>query len=69
MVEQVAQEYKDRLKVVGANIDGAVDTASNLGIMSIPALVFFKGGQEVHRIIGPLSKQKLLDEIKNKLGA
>ena len=68
VVEQVAADYQGKLKVLGANIDVAGDTASSLGIMSIPALVFFKEGKEVHRIIGPVSKQKLVDEIKKRIG-
>lgn len=61
-------EYQGKLKVVGANIEGAGDTAANLGIMSIPALVFFKDGKEVSRIVGAVPKQRIVDEIKKKLG-
>lgn len=68
VVEQVAKDYAGRLKVVGANIEGAGETAGNLGIMGLPSLVFFKGGQEVHRISGPVKKEKLVDEIQKRLG-
>lgn len=68
VVEQVAEEYKGKLKVLSANIEGAGDTASEYGIMSIPQLIFFKGGKEVHRIVGPVPKKRLVDEIKKRLG-
>ena len=68
MVEQVAAEYQGRLKVVSANIDGAGETASGLGIFSIPALVFFKDGKEAGRLVGAVPKAKLVDAIKKNLG-
>ena len=68
MVEQLAQEYQGKVKIVGANIDGAGETASGLGIFSIPALVFFKGGKEVGRLVGAVPKPKLVDAIKKNLG-
>lgn len=68
VVEQVAHDYQGKLKVLSANLEDAGDTASNIGIMSIPALVFFKGGKEVHRIVGSVPKQKIVDEIQKRLG-
>lgn len=66
MVEQLAKEYQGKVKVVGMNVDVSPDTASSLGIMSIPAIVFFKGGKEVGRVVGG-NKAKIEAEIK-KLG-
>jgi len=68
VVEQVAAEYKDKVKVLSANIDGAGETASGLGIFSIPALVFFKGGKEVGRLVGAVPKARLVDALKKNLG-
>ena len=68
MVEQVAAEYQGKLKVVSANIDGAGETASGLGIFSIPALIFFKGGKEAGRLVGAVPKARLVDAIKKNLG-
>ena len=64
----MAAEYKDKLKVLGANVEEAGETAATLQIFGIPALVFFKNGQEVHRITGVVKKEKLVDEIKKRLG-
>lgn len=58
----------DKLKIVGANVDETGESAGAVGIMSIPALVFFKDGKEVHRIVGFVKKEKLVDEIRKHLG-
>jgi thioredoxin 1 len=68
VVEQVAKELGSKVKIVGANVDETGDAASGLGIMSIPAILFFKGGKEVHRIVGPVKKDRLVDDIKKSLG-
>jgi thioredoxin 1 len=68
VVEQVAKELAGKVKIVGADVGETADTASSLGIMSIPALVFFKGGKEVHRIVGGIKKEQLVAEIKKNLG-
>jgi thioredoxin 1 len=67
VVEQLAKEYAGKVKIMGANVDIAGDTASSLGITSIPALLFFKDGKEVSRL-GPAPKQKIADEIRKSFG-
>ena len=69
VVEQVAAELAGRAKIVAANVDLTGAAAAGLGITSIPALVFFKGGKEVHRIVGYVPKAKLIEEIRRILGA
>jgi len=67
VVEQVAAELGAQVRIVGADVDETGEAASNVGISSIPALVFFKGGKEVHRIVGYVKKDKLVDEIRKHL--
>lgn len=67
MVEQLADEFKGKVKIVGADVDVTDNMASKFGIMSIPALVFFKDGKEAGRL-GPAPKQKIADEIKRIFG-
>ena len=67
MVEQVAAEMGNQVKIVGADVDQTGEAAMKAGITSIPALVFFKGGKEVHRIVGYVKKDKLVDEIRKHL--
>ena len=68
VVEEVAKEYEGKVKIVSADIAEAGDTASGLGIMSIPQLIFYKGGQEVHRLVGAVPKDKIVQAIKDNLG-
>jgi thioredoxin len=67
VVEQVAAEMGNQVKIVGADVDETGEAASTVGITSIPALVFFKGGKEVHRIVGFVKKDRLIDEIRKHL--
>ena len=59
-VEQIASEVDGQAKVYKLDVDTDGEVASKYGIMSIPALLVFKDGNEVDRMVGAGSK----DEIK-----
>jgi thioredoxin 1 len=52
VVEELAEEYSDRVKFLKVNTDDNMNTAATYGIRSIPTLLMFKGGQPVDQIIG-----------------
>ena len=52
VLEKIAQRYKGRLKVCKLNVDDGRQTAIEHGIMSIPTLSVFKGGEVVDQITG-----------------
>ncbi len=58
-VEQLATELEGVAKVRKVNVDEEGDLAARYGIMSIPALIVFKGGQEVDRIVGAVPKDTI----------
>jgi len=64
VVEQIAKEYKGKLKVCKLNVDEAPKIASSYGIMSIPTLAVFKNGKVVDKILGALPKSELETTIK-----
>jgi len=64
VIEQIAKEYKGRLKVCKLNVDDGPKTASSYGIMSIPTLAIFKNGEVVDRIVGALPKAEIETAIK-----
>ena len=64
VIEEIAEEYKGKLKVCKLNVDDAPQTASNYEIMSIPTLAVFKNGKVVDKIIGALPKAELETAIK-----
>ena len=63
-IEEIAKDYKGKLKVCKLNVDQAPKTASEYGIMSIPTLAIFKDGKLVDKIIGVVSKEELISKIK-----
>lgn len=66
-VEKLAAEKKGVLKVGKLNVDECRDTAIKYGISSIPTLLLFKDGQVVKKLVGAMSKDKILTEISQYL--
>jgi thioredoxin 2 len=67
VVEQLAVELAGRLRVAKLNVDENPATASRFQIQSIPALLMFKGGREVDRIIGAQQKSEILRRVQRIL--
>ena len=67
VVEEIAKEYKGKLKVCKVNVDEAPNTASKYGIMSIPTLAIFKNGKVVDKVVGTLPKTELEPTIKKHI--
>ncbi len=66
MVEELAEEYDGKIKFVKLDTAENFDTTARFGIMSIPTLLVFKGGQQVDQIVGAQPKRELkrhLDEV------
>ena len=64
VVEQIAEEYRGKIKVVGIDVHNNPDSASQFGIFGIPALLFFRDGKEVSRLVGAMPKAKVLGEVQ-----
>lgn len=58
-IEQLAEEFNGKAKVFKVDVDAEGDLAQKYGIMSIPALLIFKGGKEVDRMVGAAPKPQL----------
>ncbi len=66
IVDELAEEYGDKLIVGKLNVDENDETCSTYGIMNIPTMLFFKNGELVNRHVGASRKadlQKLFEEI------
>ena len=66
-VEYLAQNYKDKLRVAKMNVDDNMNVPAKYGIMSIPALLLFKGGEVVETVIGALPQDKIVDMVTKHL--
>jgi thioredoxin len=58
-IEQLATEYDGKAKVYKVDVDKEGDLASKYNVMSIPALLVFKGGKEVDRMVGAAPKPQI----------
>ena len=65
VLNEIAREYSDKVKVCKLNVEEAPGLASQYGVMNIPTLLIFKNGENVDRIIGAVPK----DAIASKLNA
>jgi thioredoxin 1 len=59
VVEEMAEKYEDQLQVAKMDVDANPQTPGQLGIMGIPTLILFKGGEEVERVVGFRPKEAL----------
>jgi len=67
VLEEMAQEYQDRLKVVKVNVDENPDTASRYSVMSIPTMILFKNGEVLETLVGVRKKDELSGIVEQNL--
>jgi thioredoxin 1 len=67
VVEEIAKERGEDLKVVKLNIDENQQTAMSFNVMSIPTLMLFRHGQQVKTVVGAYPKKKLEAELEPAL--
>lgn len=63
-LEEIAKIYKDRMKVVKVNVDENDKTPQSYGVMAIPTMILFKGGELKEKAVGVLTKEKLTDLVE-----
>jgi thioredoxin 1 len=66
VIEQIAKEYEGKAIVARLDVDAAQDLARQYRVMSVPTVLFFKGGKVVSSSVGLVPKERLaetLDEI------
>ncbi|WP_436790573.1 thioredoxin [Yinghuangia sp. YIM S10712] len=62
-LEQIAAEHGDKLEIAKLNIDENPEITTRYGVMSIPTLHVYKGGEIVKTIVGAKPKSLLLKEL------
>ncbi|WP_225824234.1 thioredoxin [Streptomyces naphthomycinicus] len=63
-LEQIAAEYGDKIEIVKINIDENPGTAAKYGVMSIPTLNVYQGGEVAKTIVGAKPKAALLRDLE-----
>ena len=67
LVDQLAAEYKGKIKVGKLDIDAHQAVPQKYGVMSIPTLLLFKDGQVADQIVGAVPKSKLDAMVKRAI--
>ncbi|HXN09248.1 MAG TPA: thioredoxin [Candidatus Acidoferrales bacterium] len=67
VVDKIAQTYQGRLKVVKLNTDDSPSIAGKYEVSGIPALILFKGGEPVDRIVGYVPEKQLSAMVEKHL--
>ncbi len=63
VLEEIAQEYGGRVKVVKLNTDQNPQLAVRYNVMSIPTLLLFRNGQVVDQIVGAVPKHMIAGKL------
>ena len=66
IMENVADKFSEKVKVVKLNVDNNPNVAARFGIQSIPTVKIFKSGEEIHTSMGAMPQQ-YWDELLEKL--
>jgi thioredoxin 1 len=67
VLEAIAAEHADQLDVVKLNVDENPQTARRYGVMLVPTLNLFRGGEVVKQVIGARSRSALMREFADFL--
>ena len=60
VVEEIAQEYEDKIVVAKIDVDEVPSVAAKYNVMSIPTLIVFENGKEVNRLVGFRPKAQIV---------
>ena len=63
IIEEIAEELGEKVKVGKVNSDENMELAQNYGIMSIPTIMVIKNGKVTKTFVGVTSKEEILNEI------
>ena len=67
ILDSIAAEYADRLRVCKVNSDERPELAQRYGVMSVPTILVFSQGELSQRMVGARSRSRLLEELAELL--
>jgi thioredoxin 1 len=68
ILDSIAAEYADRLRVFKVNNDEHPDLARRYDVMSVPTILVFSEGELRQRMIGARSRARLIEELNQSIG-
>jgi thioredoxin 1 len=63
ILEEIAEEQAGKVRVAKLNVDEASEIAMRYGVMSIPTMIKFTGGEVDKRVTGAKAKGQLMEEL------
>lgn len=67
VIEELSKEYAGKVQVGKLNVDQNPEVSVNYGITSIPAILFFKNGEVVDKLVGAQPKANFVKKIEQHL--
>jgi thioredoxin 1 len=65
--DEIAKDHQGKMDFVKINVEENQELASELGVMSIPAIKIFSGGKKIGELLGYMPKEKVVSEINKVL--
>ena len=67
ILDEVAQEFSDKVKFVKVNTDENLKTAQDYSISGLPSILVFKNGKALERLVGLMPKSTIISNIEKHL--
>ncbi|MDO5437139.1 MAG: thioredoxin [bacterium] len=67
VLDEIAEEFKDKIKVVKINTDENLKTATEYQISSLPSVFIFKNGEAKETMVGLMPKSAIVSNIQKYL--
>ena len=69
IVDELAAEWQGKVRVLKLDIDQNLDTTMKYGVMGVPTLILFVGGEAKERVSGYQPKNRILEKLAGSLPA
>ncbi|MDF3311874.1 thioredoxin [Rhodococcus sp. NPDC057014] len=65
IIDEIAHAYGDKVTVATVDIDANPEIATQFGILSLPSMLVFRGGERVKAVVGVKKKAELISEFSD----
>ena len=69
IIDELADEWQGKAKIVKLDIDGNLQTTMRYGVMGVPTLILFVEGEDKERLVGLQPKKRILGTFEPHLAA